>query len=188
MEGAQAGGGGFQLVQFAGAELANVGHAVGGAALGQVGETIELRLPRRDDDLAAALVGDVVLLAELQHLLGPADRQPGLGGAGAVVEPAVDDAAVVAGLMLADIRFFLQHDDGNAGEALHKRQCGGESNDAAADHGDVVAAGVVWGRAIGAGLRGARLVPGALASCRNASRVGACVRAGGMRRIQSTGR
>ena len=64
-------------------------------------------------DLSADIVVDTVLLGKSHQLVAPLDAIGGLEAAGGVVEPAVDDATVVAGLVVAqDVLFFQQ---GNAG-------------------------------------------------------------------------
>ena len=153
VQGADAAGGGLELGEFFGADLADAGHAVGPAAVGQRVQAAGLRLVGRHDDLAAALVGDVVLPAELQHLLGPAHGEPRLGGAGPIVEAAVDHAAVVPRLVLTDVGLLLDHDDGQPGEALDQGERGGQANDAAADDGDVARGRGGGGRAAGGGRR-----------------------------------
>src|SRR5439155_22535045 len=64
--------------QARGVEAFEAGHAVGAAAALELVERAELARLGGDDDLAAALVGDRVLLAERVELAGPLDAQPGL--------------------------------------------------------------------------------------------------------------
>ena len=54
-----------------------------------------------------------------------------------VVEAAMQHAAVVSGLVLADGTFFFEHADPGAGKPLAQPVSGGQSNDAAADDGNL---------------------------------------------------
>ncbi len=69
------------------------------------------------DELAVAVDRDVFLPAEFQHTASSFNAETGFERTWSVVEPGVDDAAVVARLMLAGGRFFLEDGDGRTGEA-----------------------------------------------------------------------
>src|SRR3970040_356483 len=73
-----------------------------------------LRLARRDDDLAAQLVADAVLVAEAHQLLSAGDAVLRLQRAGRVVDAGVDDAAVVAALVRRQRLFLLDDADPQA--------------------------------------------------------------------------
>ena len=64
----------------------------------------------RDDDLAAAVVGNAVLLAEAVHGLAARDAVARFERARLVVEAGMDDAAVVAGLVGGQAVLGLQND------------------------------------------------------------------------------
>ncbi len=87
----------------------DAGHAVGRGAPMQLAELFEFTLMRGHDDLAAALVGDAVRLAEVIHARGAVHAQLRLERAGFVVDAGVDDTAVVPGLMRGNKRLFFKH-------------------------------------------------------------------------------
>ena len=99
-------------------------------------EARELVGLRCDHDLSADFVGDVVGLAELDHLADAADGEVGSERTGFVVEAAVDDSAVVAALVTGDGGLLFEDGDVDAGELLLKSPGGGESDDASADDGN----------------------------------------------------
>ena len=105
--------------------------AVRRAAAFQRFERADLLLGGRHDELAAPVVGDLVRRAERVQPLGPLDAQLRLQRPGGIVDPGVDDAAVVgAGLHArAGMAFGDRH--GQPGV----RQFGGsrEAGDTAAD-------------------------------------------------------
>ena len=86
-------------------------HAVGVAAAGELGHPRQLLGIRRDDELAAHLVRQVVLAAERDGLRAPGDGQPRLEPAGGVVEARVDDVGVAPGLVRGQALLAL--DDGH---------------------------------------------------------------------------
>ena len=79
-----------------------------GAAL-ELLQAAELGGVGGDDQLAAALVGDVALLAVLVQLARALHAQARLQRAGRVVDAGVDHPGVVAGLVLADLLLALEH-------------------------------------------------------------------------------
>ena len=86
---------GSNSAQLVGSEFADVGDSVGVASAVEFAHALQLGLVGGDDDLAAALGADAVLVAEGVHALGAGDGHAGFGGAGSVVEAGVDDAGVV---------------------------------------------------------------------------------------------
>jgi hypothetical protein len=60
-------------------------------------------------ELAADVHGDSIFFGEAPHGGGPGRAQRRLETARPVVEPGVNDAGVVAGLMLTGTRLLLQH-------------------------------------------------------------------------------
>ena len=60
--------------------------------------------------LAADLMRNAMLPAESLHLPDALDRQPGLQRSRLVVQAGVQDTAVVAALVLANLGLLLQHD------------------------------------------------------------------------------
>ena len=93
---------------------------------------LELALLRRHDHLAAALVSDAVLPAELIHELEPLGAEARLVGAWFVVDARVDDAAIVPGLMRRDPRLFVENEEPSGGMPLGERQGRGQADDPAA--------------------------------------------------------
>ena len=93
-------------------------------------------------DLAAALVGDAVLVAEVVQPADALDAQPRLQRAGLVVDAGVGDAGVRAGLVHADAVLALEHDDPGVRVAALELARGRQADDAGADDREVaVAAG-----------------------------------------------
>src|SRR4051794_12814681 len=92
----------------------------------------------RDDQLSTDLMGDIVLLAELDHLPDSADRQARLDRAGLVVDAGMQHPAVIPGLVPPDRWLFLEHGHPGRGEFLDKPQRGGKSDDSSAHHQDSV--------------------------------------------------
>ena len=89
------------------------------------------------DDLAADVVVDTVFLGERDELMASLDAVDGLEAARGVVQSAVDDSAVVAGLVVAqDGLLFKQGDAGLRVSALQLVERGG-ADDAAADDDEV---------------------------------------------------
>ena len=86
----------------------------------------------RDDELATAVVRNVILFAECVQAIGSFDAQLGLHRAGRIVDACVDDAAVVRGRFLTESSMPLRQYDGKPaiGELVRR----GEAGDAAADN------------------------------------------------------
>src|SRR5581483_3794191 len=131
----------LQLVDAGRLDQRQVLDAVGQAALVEGLEAGQLVLGRRHDDLAAALDADAARPAELDHHPGPLHAEPGLGGAGAVVDPGMDDAAVVARLVRGEPRLLLEDDEPRAGGAAPQQAGGRQRHDPAADDRHVVPVG-----------------------------------------------
>src|SRR5690606_2874896 len=87
-----------------------------------------------DDQLPADLDRDAVFGAELHHRPAPGPAQGRLQAARPVVHPGVDDSRVVAGLVLADLRLFLQYADFGAGPVEQQLAGGGQADHTTADH------------------------------------------------------
>ena len=85
----------FDLAQFRRVQPAQPGEAVGMSARFELVEARDLVVARRDDDLAADLVCDVMRTRECSHLANAGDGELRLRGARRVVEPRVQHAAVV---------------------------------------------------------------------------------------------
>lgn len=86
-----------------------------------------------DDEFAADIVGDVVFLAEGNHLANAGDGHAGFEGAGLIVEAAVEDSAIVAALVAADAGLFFKDGDGGIGERLLQAVSGAEADQATSD-------------------------------------------------------
>ena len=154
VEGCEAADVGLDFEHFFALEEAEAGEAVGGAAFVEAVEAFEFGFVGGDDEFAADFVGDGVGLAEGDHFADAGDGEPGLEGAGLVVEAGVEDAAVVAGLVLAGAALFFEEGDGGAGTGEEEFVGGGETDDAAADdgvsggHGSGLGAGIDFGKVV----------------------------------------
>src|ERR1043165_5455865 len=93
-------------------ESREAGQPVGTAAALQLIEGRQLTLVAGDNDLAAVLMGDAVLLAEAVHGFPAADAVFCLVRAGFVIQARVNDAAIVARLMGGEMVFGFQDNDG----------------------------------------------------------------------------
>ena len=99
------------LAQFFSGKAAQL-EAVGPPPFRQIVQDGQLLRAGGDHDLAAALVGNVVGLAEAVECLPPPGAVLRLEGAGAVVEAGVDHPAVVPGLVRGQLRLRLQQGQG----------------------------------------------------------------------------
>ena len=88
---------------------------------------------RRNDQLAAYFVGDRVLLAERTHLPNPAYGELGLQRPGLVVQPCVEDTAIVAALVLPNARFLLEDANSSIRYGFGQLVRDSQPDDAAAD-------------------------------------------------------
>jgi hypothetical protein len=100
----------------------------------------ELALMRRDDDLAADLVVDVVLVAKRDESCRTRNRELRLEAARLVVDARMDDAAVATALVPRGARFLLEHDDIGIRLGAFERKRGRQTDQAAADNGVVARA------------------------------------------------
>jgi len=107
VNGGDAGGVRFDFFDFVAIEFAQAFKAVGIAAFPQSFKTREFVRSGGDDDFPALFVGDLVLAAEGEHLLQTTDGELGFVRTRFVIEAGVEDAAVVAGLVLAKGLFFF---------------------------------------------------------------------------------
>jgi len=115
------------------------------------GTSLELFGLGSHDDLAAPFEGDAALLAERVQGPGPLDAQPGLERTRHVVDPRMDDAAVVPRLVPRDLALLLEHAYAQARVAPQQLTGDAEPEDARTDNGQVDRGG--WLRAaIGGGL------------------------------------
>ena len=89
-----------------------------------------------DHEFSADLVGDGMFTAEFHHLANARDGQPRLDRTGLVIQAAMQDAAVMAGLVAAHTGLLFQYGNTRARKALEKAVCGGQTHDAAADDDD----------------------------------------------------
>ena len=126
----------LDLAHLAGAEPSQAFQAVGAAARFQVAETGHLGLVGGHHDFAADLVRDAVLQAKRHHLADARNRQARFDRSGFVIQPGMQHAAVMAGLVAPHLVFLFKHGDAGAGEPEAQTVCGGQSDDAAADDDD----------------------------------------------------
>ena len=115
-------------------EPAETGHAVAGGTLLERVEACELGVLDRDDELAALVVRQALLLAVLAQQQPPAGAQLGLEAARRVVDAGVHDAGVVPGLVRGEPVLLLEEDDRGAGMPSRELAPHGQPDDAAADH------------------------------------------------------
>jgi len=101
---------GLHFGELPGREPPQTRHLVLAAAPLELVEAAELTLVARDDDLAAALVRDLVLLAVVVHLAGAGYAKARLERARDVVDARVNYPAVGAGLPARHLRAPLEHD------------------------------------------------------------------------------
>ncbi len=106
----------------------------------QIGQDGQLALGRRDDQLPTALIRDVLLFEEAIERLASFDARSRLQGAGTIVEPRMDDAAIASTLMKGEAGFGLQ-DDQRAPSRQEGLRCS-EPDQATADDGHIVKARV----------------------------------------------
>jgi hypothetical protein len=104
------------------------------ATLIQIAQTRQFVFISGYDELAAYLVWDSMLPAELDHLPDSSHRHPRFGRAGLIVQPRVEYAAVVAGLVFSDGVLFLNYRDFGVGQSLAQAEGRGQTHDAAADY------------------------------------------------------
>jgi hypothetical protein len=110
---------------------------VGEATALELIEPRQLLLLGGHDQLAAALVGDALLVAEPVDLAGALHAEARLERAGLVVEAGVDDPAVVPALVSGNAVLRLQ--DGDCDPALGQGHGRGHPHQSAADHDGVAA-------------------------------------------------
>ena len=127
----------LEFLQLGSAQAAQLFQAVGRPLLFQFVQGGDLVLPGGHHQLAAGLVGDPVLPAEAVQGFAAGDAVPGLQRTGLVIEPGMDHAAVVAGLVGGQSVFGLEHDDG-VHPGLDQGHGRRQPDDAAADDAHVV--------------------------------------------------
>ena len=108
------------------------------AALVQESEARDFSGVGCDYKFAADFVRHFVRPAKLGHLANAFYGQLRFCGAGFVIQTTMQDAAVVAGLMLAEGGFFFQQGDGRGGECLKMFVGGGKADEAAADDDELL--------------------------------------------------
>ena len=123
----------LDLFQSFWADDLQVRHSVGRSPLKEVLEAAKFRLVQGDYDLSALLIFDLILIAELDHVVQAGDAELGLVGAGPVVDPRVHHATIMAGLVRGKLRLFLDHSDPPVGGAFHQLHGRGQPQDAASD-------------------------------------------------------
>jgi hypothetical protein len=104
----------------------------------EVTQALDFGFGGGDNDLAADVVGDGVLAAEIGHEPDSADGKAGFQRAGLVVEAAVEDTAVVRALVAAGGVFFFKDANGCTGLADEQFTGCGQADDTAPDDDEVV--------------------------------------------------
>jgi len=97
----------------------------------------QLLFGRRDDDLPADLEGDAVAPAEIDEQAVAVPAVPGFQASGPVIDAAVDDPAVVPGLMGGDAAFLFDDHDPERGIPGLYPQGSSQTDDPGADDDDV---------------------------------------------------
>src|ERR1043166_2422049 len=100
-----------------------------------------LLLAGGDDDFPAQLVGDIVLIAEFNERFPTGHAGAGFERTGAIVKSGMNDAAIVAGLVLREIGFLVEQQKFRTWVSARELQRRGEANNAAADNRNVVLGG-----------------------------------------------
>ncbi len=132
-EGGDASGVGFDLAELGALQPEEAFEPVLSAALVEVFEAGYFFLAGGDDEFAADVVGDVVFLAEGDHLADAGHGHARFERAGFVVETTVEASAIVAALVAADAGLFFEDGDGGIGERLLQAVSGAEADQAASD-------------------------------------------------------
>ena len=109
-------------------------NAIGDGAPIDLFETTELVGVARDDQLAALVVGDPALLAVGLEQFDTAAAELRLQRAGRVVDARMHDAAVMAGLVNADLALLVEHRQLAAGLDFGQPARHREAEDPGADH------------------------------------------------------
>ena len=108
MQGGDARGMRFNFAQLIAIEHANALKAVRGSTLMERVQARHLLLVRRDGEQTADVMGHGMIAAKFHHLADAADRELGFQCSGPVGESTVEDAAIVAALMAANVRFLFR--------------------------------------------------------------------------------
>ena len=91
----------------------------------------------RDDDLAAHVVGDPVVVEEGHQVVAAGGHHRRLAGVGLVVDAGMDHAGVAPRLMDGGVRLLLEDDDATLRIAGEQRPSRGEAQDPGTDDGHV---------------------------------------------------
>ena len=127
----------FDFAQSLRPDELEAGHAVGGRALVERGQRPELRVGEGNDELAGVLERDALLAAiRFEGRLALA-AEPRLQGTRRVVEPGMDDAAVMARLVRRQLGFALEDDEPQARPVLQQPPRRREPHDSATDDDDI---------------------------------------------------
>ena len=129
---------GLDLQQALPVNHLEVQRPVGCAPPVELVQAVDLRLVGGDDQLAAHLVLDAVLVAKLPEKDAAGGAEIGLLGAGSVVDAGVDHAAVVTRLVLGYLVLFFDDRNLVARMLLRETHRGGKTDNPAADYADVV--------------------------------------------------
>ena len=111
MNGGDAGGMRFNLPDLFRHQFAQTEQTVGVASLPEIFQTGQFALMGGNDNLAALFMGHPVFPAKRNHLLQATDTQSRLLRTRLVVKTGVEHAAVVAGLVSRQFRFFFEQQD-----------------------------------------------------------------------------
>src|SRR5439155_9041004 len=122
---------GLDVGQLVGPDATQAAHAVGVAATLELGQAGELVWPGREDDLAAALMLDVVRLAILVQLARALNTQTRLQRARLVVDASVYHPRAVAALVGGQLVLALEHAHRRLRMAPDQLTRNGETHDTA---------------------------------------------------------
>src|SRR3954452_11398229 len=127
----------LDLAQPLGPDLLETRHAVRECPLAKSREPLHLRFVERDDELAAPLHRDVVHPGERFDQRLAVATQLRLQRPRRVVQPGMQDAAVVPGLVRRELRLLLEDREAELRAGLEKGSGGREPEDPPADDDDV---------------------------------------------------
>ena len=131
---------GLDLGDLPAVELAEAANPVRCGATAELREALELRLVDGDDQLPAVIDRDSLLRRVPLHRLLAPDAERCFQRAGRVVDAAVQDPGVVAGLVEADLPLLVDHQHAQRRTRQQEGPCRREADDSGTHDEDVVTA------------------------------------------------
>jgi hypothetical protein len=115
----------------------NARDAVGLRPREELIEATKLPFVRRDYNLSAPLVRNCILVTICIESPASFDAEPRLQRPRRVVDPGVNYAAVVSGLVYPGCRLFLENNDPKSGIPKESLSCDGQTEDSSADDDEI---------------------------------------------------